>query len=514
MRGLVRAITKPFRVIWSVLTELGRQIVRVSSFFLKEIWAALRQPKLIMSVVLGPFLILAAFGIGYKGQTPQLGTTLVLPNDPRLPEDPAAYRDLFSSVFILEGVTRDRAAAEAALQSGRTDVVVVVPNDAENQVLGGEHAEFAVLFNESDPLQAAWVRYFATVAIQELNRRVLAGLVGNAQEPADQLAGAAGQMRAQAEALEGDLRAGNPIAAGARVIGLRQTLQTVRSLPAFSPMLAITGEADPFAPIEQELAEMERDLLAGRVNTPEQLRRAASIRENAQQLEQQARRLTDIPPDVLVAPFSVQAQNTVPVEPTPIAFFAPAVIALLLQHIAISLTSLSMVRDRLLGAMDIYRVAPIGPMEVLLGKSLSYGLLLSIVAALLVFLVTRLLNVPILGNPLWVAVSLGLLLFASLGMGFFLSGLASSETQAVQLAMLVLLCSIFFGGFFLALTTLWEPIRAISYVLPVTFGSIDLRDVMLRGVAPDPLMLAAPALLGLIMYALAARSVSREMATQ
>ena len=58
------------------LADLAKGIIRTSSFFFKEIWAALRQPRLIFSVLLGPFLILAAFGIGYRGQTPELSTLL------------------------------------------------------------------------------------------------------------------------------------------------------------------------------------------------------------------------------------------------------------------------------------------------------------------------------------------------------------------------------------------------------------------------------------------------------
>jgi ABC-2 type transport system permease protein len=187
---------------------------------------------------------------------------------------------------------------------------------------------------------------------------------------------------------------------------------------------------------------------------------------------------------------------------------------LLLQHIAVSLASLSMVRDRLLGAMEIYRVAPVRPHEIILGKTLSYGLLLGVVGAALVFLVNRLLGVPVLGNPWWAAVTLGLLLFSSLGLGFFVAGLAETETQAVQLAMLVLLASIFFGGFFLALDTLWAPIRAISYLLPVTMGSLDLRDVMLRGSVPDVTSLAALGIIGVVCYGIASLDLSRRMTPQ
>lgn len=505
---MLRKIGEPF-------VALSKGIIRTSSFFFKEIWAAVRQPKLVLSVLLGPFLILAAFGVGYRGQTPQLDTILVLPNDERLPEDPAAYREMFSSVFTLQSVTRDRASAEETLNRRQTDVVVIVPEQAEQTVLSGTHAQFDVLFREIDPLQAAWVRYFATVAVQELNRRVLANLLGNSREPLDRAAQVAGQVREQSDALASDLQRGDAVSAAARTVALRQALQAARTSPGYSVLSALGGaQTDPLAPAEADLSAIQTDLARGQVNTPEQLARAQRLQTTSRTMEQEAQQVTKVPPDVLAAPFSVQASNTVPAEPTAIGFFAPAVVALLLQHIAVSLASLSMVRDRLLGATEVYRVAPVTPLEIILGKTLSYGLLLGVVSAALFFLVNRLLGVPMLGGPQWVALTLGLLLFASLGLGFFIAGLAETETQAVQLAMLVLLASIFFGGFFLSLDTLWEPIRAISYVLPVTFGSIDLRDVMLRGVVPDPLMLGALVLIGVVCYALASFELNRRMATQ
>jgi ABC-2 type transport system permease protein len=505
---VLRAIGEPF-------VDLAKGIIRTSSFFFKEIWASIRQPRLILSVLLGPFLILAAFGIGYKGQTPELVTLLVLPSDPRLPEDPEAYRDLFSSVFVLKGVTRDRASAERALDRRQVDVVVVVPEQPDQTVLSGQHAQFEVFFREIDPLQAAWVRYFSTVAVQEVNRRVLADLLANSREPLDRAVEVSGQVRAQSDALSGDLQRGDAVSAAARVVAMRQALQAARSSPGYSTLSALGGEqVDPLAPAETELAAIEADLARGQVNTPEQIARAQQLQQTSGQLEREAQAVTRVPPDVLAAPFSVQPTNTVPAEPTAIGFFTPAVVVLLLQHIAVSLASLSMVRDRLLGAMELYRVAPINPWEIMLGKSLSYGLLLGVVGAALVFLVNQLLGVPILGDPIWAAVTLGLLLFSSLGLGFFIAGLAETETQAVQLAMLVLLASIFFGGFFLALETLWEPIRAISYLLPVTFGSIDLREVMLRGAVPELATLVALGTIGVACYAAASLELSRRMATQ
>src|SRR6476659_1870392 len=120
-----------FRAIGNFFVDSAKGLVRISSFFFKEIWAAVRQPRLIFSVLLGPFLILAAFGIGYRGQTPELNTLLVLPPDARLSDDPEAYKDLFSSVFVLRGVTRDRQQAQDTLARGQVDVVVMVPDQPD-----------------------------------------------------------------------------------------------------------------------------------------------------------------------------------------------------------------------------------------------------------------------------------------------------------------------------------------------------------------------------------------------
>ena len=70
-------------------------------------------------------------------------------------------------------------------------------------------------------------------------------------------------------------------------------------------------------------------------------------------------RPSQIPPQVVAAPTRAEPRNLAPVQPTVVAFFAPAVLALVLQHMAVTLTALSLVRERLSGAMDIFRVAPV-----------------------------------------------------------------------------------------------------------------------------------------------------------
>jgi ABC-2 type transport system permease protein len=208
----------------------------------------------------------------------------------------------------------------------------------------------------------------------------------------------------------------------------------------------------------------------------------------------------DIPPEVVARPTTAETENVAPTEPSVISFFGPAVFALVIQHLAITLTALSMVRERLSGQMDRFRVAPLSSMELLLGKYLAYAVLSLAVAAVVGTLLVRVLNVPLLGGwPSFIGIVL-LLTFASLGYGLLISLIADSERQAVQLSMLLLLASVFFSGFVLPVTDFADWTQVIAYVLPVTHGIALLQEQMLRGEVGDTWMLAALAGIGVVLY--------------
>src|SRR5256885_2127002 len=148
-------------------------------------------------------------------------------------------------------------------------------------------------------------------------------------------------------------------------------------------------------------------------------------------------RVVTVTDDVAVArPLRPEVKNDATPEPTFLTFFTPAVLALVLQHLGITLTALSMVRERLTGAMDIFRVAPISAVELLVGKYVSYGILGLAIAALLVLAITNGLHLPFQGSFGAFAIAVILLTFASLGLGLLISLIADTERQAVQLSML------------------------------------------------------------------------------
>jgi ABC-2 type transport system permease protein len=190
---------------------------------------------------------------------------------------------------------------------------------------------------------------------------------------------------------------------------------------------------------------------------------------------------TQIPPEVIAAPTKTDTVNLAPTQPGVVPFFGPAALAHILQHMAVTLVALSLVRERTTGRLEVFRVAPVSATEVLLGKLLAYGIVNGIVAAIAVALLVGVLGIPLLAGPASVAGVIALLTLASLALGLAIAVISDTERQAVQLSLLVLLASVFFSGFVLAVDEFLPHARAIAYALPVTHGIALLQDLMLRG---------------------------------
>lgn len=356
--------------------------LRLLAFVGKELVETVRRPGAIVSLILGPFLIMAIFGVGYDGYRRPLRTVVVAPPETQLPQDVESYRQIAGEGLEIVDVVQERTAAEQQVRDQALDLLVVAPADAETQFRAGEQSVIEVVVNVTDPVQAAYAAFIVQVLANEVNREIIRRVAEEGQTYA--------------------------IAAG-----------------------------------QQEAAE--------------------------------------IPPEVVAAPTRTELVNIAPLTPGVVAFFGPAVLALILQHLAVTLVSLSLVRERTSGVIELFRIAPISSAEVIAGKVLAFGVLGAAIAIATMALLIGGLAIPILGELWLVGGVIALLLLASLGVGLLVAVVSDSERQAVQLSLLVLLASVFFSGFVLPLEEFNEPVQAIAYALPVTHGIRLLQDVMLRG---------------------------------
>ena len=87
-----------------------------------------------------------------------------------------------------------------------------------------------------------------------------------------------------------------------------------------------------------------------------------------------------------------------PTEPSVVPFYGAAMIAFVLQHLAVSLSGLSLIRERRSGSFELFRVSRVSATEIVLGKVLAFAVIAGLVAVGLTMLLTRGLGVPLLGD--------------------------------------------------------------------------------------------------------------------
>jgi ABC-2 type transport system permease protein len=479
-------------------------IIRLLSFFGKELAEIRRQPRLILSLVLGPFLILALFGVGYSGEQPKLKTILVVPagmeTDPRVQN----ITKNLGPAFQVLNVTSNLQEARQRLNRGETDIVEVVPPDVDQLFGRTSQSPITVLYNQIDPLQEQWIQYLSYVQVKELNSAILLNVASGTQEQAGGLQNYIQDARRQLQTIQ----------SGLQVAGSSQTRTAIQRLRSNSGLilasLVLSGQSSQSLRGQQDLQQIQSDLTAvesglqsGQIQAQQQ--RIASINARLDEVEKIANQLKTVPPEVLVSPMVSKPENIARTgyKPSYISFYSPGVVALLLQHMAVTLAALSLVRENLLGSVEMFRVAPVGSMQIIVGKYLGYTLFAGLIAALLTLGLFYGLGVPFVGDVYWYALIVLLLVWASLGVGFLISAISKSESQAVQFSMIALLGSVFFSGFFLPLANFTVYVRAVAYILPVTHGVVGFQDIMLRGRLPSDQTIAWLSGIALVCFVLA-----------
>ncbi len=496
------------------MRDLGRRVVRGLAFFKKEVAEVVRQPKLMLSLVLGPFLILLLFGLGYQNDRPPLRTIAVASEGSPLRDVIAEVTDEAGDRIEFLGVMTDEEEALDRIRAGQADVVVVVPEDPEATIRRGEQAEFQVWHDELDPFSSTQVVFVANQAVEDLNRRILEDFAAYSQEETERLDDALPAARAAATAARKAMERGDAAAANRQLAALNESLAVLESGYRPAAELIGTESGDQVTSALDELRADAEAMTDPAVSFSSRIERAREAEANLVEFEEQIESFQQISPSVLVSPFDSKTDSLVPVFEDVTSYYAPGVIVLLLQHLAITFAALSVVRERTLGTVELFRAAPLTPAETLTGKTLGYLALGGSIATALTGMMLGLFDVPMRGSWLQYALLMAAVLVTSIGVGFVISGISETETQAVQYSMIALLAAIFFSGFFLTLDRLHPTVRSVAKLIPGSYGIQGLQDVMFRGVVVDAGNLATLAGYGAVVFLLAWLLLRRRFATR
>lgn len=162
--------------------------------------------------------------------------------------------------------------------------------------------------------------------------------------------------------------------------------------------------------------------------------------------------------------------------------FIPGVIALIFMIVSTALTSVSVVREKELGTMEILLVSPFSPIMVLIAKAVPYLLLSLINFIIILFLSVYLLNVEIKGSLLLLFAESLLFIITCLSLGLLISNVTDSQQTAMLISMMgMMLPTLLLTGFMFPLENMPWIFRAVSHIIPSRYYYTIVKAVMLKG---------------------------------
>jgi ABC-2 type transport system permease protein len=159
----------------------------------------------------------------------------------------------------------------------------------------------------------------------------------------------------------------------------------------------------------------------------------------------------------------------------------PGLLGVILSMTLVMMTALSVTRETERGTMESLLATPAQPIEVMIGKLAPYVIVGLMQTVVILTMASLLFQVPMEGG--WLALGLGVLLFitGSLALGFFISTLARTQLQAMQMSFFYMLPSILLSGFMFPFKGMPEWAQAIGTAIPVTHFLRIVRGALLKG---------------------------------
>jgi ABC-2 type transport system permease protein len=162
-------------------------------------------------------------------------------------------------------------------------------------------------------------------------------------------------------------------------------------------------------------------------------------------------------------------------------YFVPGVVVNIVTLVSMMLTAMAIVREKEIGTLEQLMVTPLRPIELMLGKTLPFGLagLVQVgfitTAALVVF------HIPLRGSVPLLFCAAVVYLMTTLGVGLFVSTISQTQQQAVMGSFFFFTPAFMLSGFAFPIRNMPLPVQLLSYLDPVRYFMTIVRGIFLKG---------------------------------
>lgn len=181
--------------------------------------------------------------------------------------------------------------------------------------------------------------------------------------------------------------------------------------------------------------------------------------------------------------------------------FVPGVMAMILLLVCTMMTSISIVKEKELGTMEVMLVSPLKPLMVIVAKAVPYFFLSMVNVVSILLLSVFALELPIKGSLFLLMTESMLFTVTALSLGLLISTITSSQQVAMLISLVgMFLPTLMFSGFMFPIENMPLPLRTISNIVPAKWYFIIVKNVMLKGLGIGGVLKETMILLGMTIF--------------
>ena len=168
------------------------------------------------------------------------------------------------------------------------------------------------------------------------------------------------------------------------------------------------------------------------------------------------------------------------------------------------MTSISIVREKEKGTMEVLLVSPVRPIMVIVAKAVPYLVLAFVILIIILLMARFVLGVPLAGSLVWILVVSVIYILLALSLGLLISNVAKTQLVALlRSAMVLLLPIVMLSGMLFPVESMPKVLQWISAIIPPRYYIAAMRKLMIMGVGIGAVLKEVAILIGMTVFLLA-----------
>lgn len=181
--------------------------------------------------------------------------------------------------------------------------------------------------------------------------------------------------------------------------------------------------------------------------------------------------------------------------------FVPGVMGLILMLICAMMTSISIVREKETGTMEILLVSPVKPIFIIIAKAVPYFLLSCVNLITILLLSVFVLHVPVAGSLFWLSIISMIFIFTALALGLLISTIARTQVAAMLISgMAMMMPVMLLSGMIFPTESMPAILQWVSDIIPAKWYILAVKKIMIEGLGISFVLKETGILIGMALF--------------